>query len=172
MKNTLALLQKFVCLVFCFVFFPFSKLCRVVYRKRKAGERKKERMKEMLTKVVENYIQFNMFPRDDVMLASRYFLDYLRKTYKVLLVAFGVVSVIIVLDCPTSDSLGLLWRHCGSTRLGKVAEGYLVGDGIKKKLNLETVCLKTTIEYGNYRNCMEALMKHPGASSGEYKQNA
>ena len=42
---------------------------------------------------------------------------------------------------------------------------------MKKKLNLETVSLKTTTVEEDYLNCNEALMKLRGAYSGEFKQS-
>ena len=135
------------------------------------AQEKKERMEEMLTEVVENYVQFNVFPRNDGKLAWRYLLDYLHNTYNVLLVALGKISVIITLDCRTLESLDRLCRDSCSTDLGKIAERCLMADGINKKRNFERICLKTTIKEIKYSNCKEALMKRPGASSSEYKLN-
>ena len=42
---------------------------------------------------------------------------------------------------------------------------------MKKKLNLETICLKTTIEKENYFNYRKALMELQSSDSGEFKQN-
>ena len=88
-----------------------------------------------------------------------------------LLVTLKKSSVIIILDCPTLESLKLLWRDYHSGHLDKVAERYLVTDKIKKRLNLETICLKTIIEKENYLNCKKALMRLQSTTSGEYKKN-
>ena len=66
------------------------------------------------------------------------------------------------------DSLELLWNDSLSGHLDKVAERYLVTDEMKKRLNLETINLKTTIEEENYLKCRKVLTD----CSGEYKINA
>ena len=80
-------------------------------------------------------------------------------------------SIVIILECPTLESLEHLWSDYCSGHLDKVAERYLVRDEIKEKLNLETICVKTTIDEENYLNCKKALMELPSTCSGEYKQN-
>ena len=75
------------------------------------------------------------------------------------------------MECITLESLERVWNDYLSGRLDEVAEGYLVTDEMKKELNLETNCLKTTIEEQNYLNCKNALMKIPSTYSGEFKQN-
>ena len=85
-------------------------------------------------------------------------------------VTLAVVSVIIILDCPTLESLDRLWSDYISGHLDKNAKRYLVTAEMKKRLNLETVCLKTTITKENYFNCRKALMELSSISSGEFKQ--
>lgn len=41
-----------------------------------------------------------------------------------------------------------------------------VNDGMKKKLELDTMCLKTTVTEENYLNCKEALMELPSHVQG------
>ena len=99
------------------------------------------------------------------------FTDHLTEVYKVYLVIVGEGSVIIILKCPTLDSLEHLWRDYCAGHLDRVAERYLVTDEMKVKLKLEANCLKTTIAEGNYLNCKKALMKFPGTCSVEFKQS-
>ena len=73
-----------------------------------------------------------------------------------------VGSLVIVLNCQRIESLEHLWNDFLSGHLDKVAERYLVTDEIKKRLNLETINLKTTIEKENYLNCRKALMDCSG----------
>ena len=128
-------------------------------------------MEQILTQVVEIYVNCNDFSRDNLVEDLKSFTDHIVETYRVHLVTVGKGSVIIILDCPTVDSLEHLWNDYLAGHLDTVAERYLVTDVMKKKLNLDTVCLKTTIEEENYLNCKEALMELPSTYSGELKQN-
>ena len=69
----------------------------------------------------------------------------------------------ISVQCHTLESLESLWNDYCSGHLNEVAERYLVTDEIKRKLNLETVRLKTTIKEENYLMCKKALMEMSGA---------
>ena len=128
-------------------------------------------MKQMLKQEVHFYLKYNDHSRDDPWQAIKSFTDHLLEVYKVRLVTLGVASVIIILDCPTLESLDRLWYDYISGHLDKVAERYLVTDKMKKRLDLETVCLQTTITKENYFNCRKALMELSSTSSGEFKQS-
>ena len=71
----------------------------------------------------------------------------------------GVGSLRITFNCQSLESLEHLWSDYQSGQLNGIAERYLVTDDIKKKLNLETVRLKTTIEEENYQICKMILME-------------
>ncbi|XP_044165140.1 uncharacterized protein LOC114973480 [Acropora millepora] len=132
---------------------------------RNLEKEKEEAMKEMLTQEVHSYLKFNDHSGDDLHQAIASFTVHLINVYKVRLVTLGVASVIIFLDCPTLESLERLWSDCLSGHLHKVAERYLVTDEMKKKLDLETICLNATIEQENYWNCKKALMERPSTCS-------
>ena len=93
------------------------------------------------------------------------FLEYLELTYDVSCLTLNLGSLIISLDCKTLRGLDQLWNDYLSGHLNTVAEHYLVTDEMKKKLNLGTIKLKTTIEEENYLKCRKVLM----VCSGEYK---
>ena len=57
-----------------------------------------------------------------------------------------------------------------SGHLDKVAERHLLTGEMKKKLNLDTICLKTTLAEENYLNCRGALIEIPRTCSGVFKQ--
>ena len=132
-------------------------------------EEKREVIEEILTKEVQNYLRFHDHSGDDRALAMRSFTDHLINVYYVHLVTIDMGSVVIILDCPTLDSLEHLWRDYLAGHLDKVAERYLVTNEIKEKLKLEGNCLKTTIAEENYLNCKKALAKLPSTCSGEFK---
>ena len=132
---------------------------------------KEEAMEEILTQVVEKYVKYNEFSRDNLVEDLKSFTDHIVNAYGIHLVTVGKGSIIIILDCPSLESLEHLWSDCLAGHLDKVAERYLVTDEMKKLLNLETICLKATIEKENFLNCKQALMELPRTCSGEYKQN-
>ena len=132
---------------------------------------KREVIEEILAKEVQNYLRFNDHSGDTHARAMKSFTDHLINVYCVHLFTVGSGSVIINLDCPTLDSLEHLWSDYLAGHLDILAERYLVTDDIKKKLNLETICLKTTIEEEDYLNCKKALMELRSTYSGEFKQN-
>ncbi|XP_044167067.1 uncharacterized protein LOC122951093 [Acropora millepora] len=134
------------------------------------AKEKEEALEELLTKVVETYVRNNrVYSRDNRSQAMKAFTDHLDRLYKTFLVTLGISSLVIILDCPTLESLELLWRDYCSGHLDEVAQRYLVTVEVRKKLNLETICLKTTITEENYQNCRKALMKLPSTNSGEYR---
>ena len=132
---------------------------------------KEEELEKMLAPIVEKYVKCNVHSTDNASQALKAFIAHLNQVYGLLLHTMGIGSLIIILDCPTLASLDLLWSDYRSGHLNKVAERYLVTEEVRKKLNLDTICLKTIITEENYQNCRDALMKLPSTKSGEYKQN-
>ena len=84
---------------------------------------------------------------------------HIQDTYNLSLKSVGVGSLEITFQCPSLESLERLWSYYQSGHLNDIAERYLVTDEIKRKLNLETVRLKTTIEEENYLICKKILME-------------
>ena len=124
-------------------------------------------MEKSLSIMVENYLKFNDHSRDNHAQALKSLTDLLIDTYRVNLVSVGEGSVTIIVECPSLESLEHLWRDYLNGNLNKVAERYLITNEMRKKLNLETVCLTTTIEEENYLKCKNALMGLPKSCSGE-----
>ncbi|XP_067017527.1 uncharacterized protein [Acropora muricata] len=116
-------------------------------------EKKKEAMEKILTQVVETYMECNELSQGNLKEDLKSFTDHIENVYGVNLVTVGKGSVIIILDCPTLDSLEHLWNDYLAGHLDNLAERYLVTN------DLETVSLKTTILEEDYLNCKEALMK-------------
>ena len=110
-------------------------------------------MEDILTQVIEAYVKCNEFSKDNLEEDLKSFTDHIENVYRVNLVTVGKGSVIIILDCPTLDSLEHLWNDYLAGHLDNLAERYLVTNELKKKLNLETVCLKTTMVEEDYLNC-------------------
>ena len=86
-------------------------------------------------------------------------IDYILTTHKFAFKSVGLGCLEITFRCPSLESLESLWSDYQSGHLNHIAERYLVTDDIKKKLNLESIRLETTIEEENYRICKEILME-------------
>ena len=68
----------------------------------------------------------------------------------------------IEVKCLTLESLERLWQDYRSGQLNRMAENLLVTDDIKRKFNLESITLKTTISEADYLACKEYLSKRSG----------
>ncbi|XP_068739746.1 uncharacterized protein [Montipora capricornis] len=88
--------------------------------------------------------------------------DFIHKAYEVSLMAVNVGSLEIIVECPTLKSLEHLWNDYLSGHLNNVAERYLVTDEMKKKVGLETINLKTTINEEDYLACRKFFAKMTG----------
>ena len=128
------------------------------------NEEQSKAVHNMLSVQVETYVEVYDHPTDKLKGLGA-LAKFITETYKVFIKHADVGSLIIILNCQTIESLELLWNDSLSGHLDKVAERYLVTSEMKKRLNLETVNLKTTIEEENYLNCRKALT----GCSGEYK---
>ena len=172
MKETMSTISTSanICL-FNFFFFFSESFVKLIIEPSNLEKEKEEAVKGMLKEDVHNYLKYNDHSGDKFHKAIEPFIVHLINLYKVRLVTVGVRSVIIILQCPTLQSLEHLWNDCLSGHLDKVAERYLVTDEMKQKLNLETICLKTTIEQDNYLNCKKALMELPSTCLGKFKQS-
>ncbi|CAH3175259.1 unnamed protein product, partial [Porites lobata] len=90
---------------------------------------------------------------------------YIEKAYEVAVMMVKTGSLIITVQCPTLESLESLWNGYCSGYLNDVVESFLVTDELKRKLGLDKVRLKTTIEEENYLICKKAFMENSGVAS-------
>ena len=157
---------------FCHCCFPFSaSFLRLFICENNLEGKEKEAMEKILTLVVEMYLECHELSQGNFKEALKSFTDHIEDAYLLNLVTVGKGSVIIILDCPTLDSLEHLWNDYLAGHLDNLAERYLVTNEMKKKFDLETVSLKTTILEEDYLNCKEALKELRSTYSGEFKQN-
>ena len=130
------------------------------------NEEQKKDVSEMLILQATTFIKLRNYSKVKVT-GVRAFLEYLERTYNLSRDALNVGSLIISLDCKTSQGLDQLWSDYFSGHLNKLAERHLVTDEMKKKLNLRTIKLKITIEEESYLKCKKVLRLV--ACSGECK---
>ena len=93
-------------------------------------------------------------------------IEYIKKTHNVALESVGLGSLEITFRCTSLESLESLWSDYQSGHLNDIAERYLVTDEIKKKLNLESIRLQTTIEEENYRVCKRWILMEKSCEFG------
>ena len=138
---------------------------------KKLGKEKEEVVEKRLSQTVQDYLKYNDHSGEKHAQALKSFTDHIIRTYDVNLVAVNEGSVIIIVECPTLESLEHLWSDYRAGHLDEVAERCLVTDEMKKELNLETICLKISIEEENYLNCKKALEELPKTCLGEYEED-
>ena len=111
---------------------------------------------EILTRQIQVYTKYRRVSTPDGVSAL---IKHIQDTYDLALKSVGMGSLQIKFQCTSLESIESLWSDYQSGRLNDIAERYLVTDEIKKKLNLESIRLKTIIEEENYRICKRILME-------------
>ena len=69
-------------------------------------------------------------------------------------------SLIFVLQCLTLEILERLWTNYQSGSLNEVAESCLVSKKIRRKLDIKSLTLKTTIDKEDYLACRRSFTKY------------
>ena len=151
--------------------FISGEVIKLVIEIKTGGKENKGGINVMLTQIVQAHDEGSDHTRGWRSYVKS-FTSLLTKIYKVIVLHVCTGSIVVSLRCPTLESLEHLRSDYRSGDLDKLAKRYLVTDEIKKKLNLETIYLETTIDEENYFNCKRALMELPSTCSGEYKRNS
>ena len=120
------------------------------------SDEQEEIIHETLIRQIQVYTKYRRVSTADGVSAL---IEHIQDAYNLALKSVGVGSLEIAFHCPSLESLESLWSDYQTGHLNNIAQRYLVTDDIKKKLNLENVRLKTTIEEENYRICKEILTK-------------
>ena len=88
--------------------------------------------------------------------------EYIEKAYEVAVMMVKSGSLIITVQCLTLESLESLWNDYCCGHLNVIVERFLVTYEIKRKLGVDNVRLKTTIEKENYLICKKAFTGNSG----------
>ena len=147
--------------LFCFT----ESYLKLLLGTRKLAKEKEDTVEKYLSQTGQNYAEFYDRQRENFAQALKPRADHIINTHGVDLVI--AAQIFMVVECPTLDSLELLWSDFLAGHLDKVAERYVVTNELKKELNLEKICLRTIIEEQNYLSCKRALMEIPRTDSGE-----
>ena len=92
--------------------------------------------------------------------------QFIEKAFEVVVLFVQPGSLIITIQCPSLESLESLWNAYCSGYLNDIVERFLLTDELKRKLRIDNVRLKTTIEEENYSTCKKALMETLGKLLG------
>ena len=82
---------------------------------------------------------------------------YLQGVHDLMIREAGEGSLRILVECRTMEILERLWDDYSSGHLNEVAEERLLTDEIKKKYEVESIELETTITMENYLACKLSL---------------
>ena len=124
---------------------------------------KQEKFKEYLKQQIDLYMENNaVHPSDQPQEGVGRLIKHIEEVYNSLVTAFGLGCLELTVQCPTLESLGRLWKDYCSGHLNEVAERFLVTSELKRKLNMETVRLNTTMSEENYLMCRKATMGNSG----------
>ena len=88
--------------------------------------------------------------------------EFIEKAFEVVVLFVQPGSLIITVQCPSLESLESLWNGYCSGYLNDIVERFLVTDELKRKLGMDNVRLKTTIEEENYLICKKAFIENSG----------
>ena len=88
--------------------------------------------------------------------------EFIEKAFEVVVLFVQPGSLILTVQCPSLESLESLWNGYCSGYLNDIVERFLVTDELKRKLRIDNVGLKTTIEEQNYLVCKKAFMENSG----------
>ena len=123
------------------------------------SDEKKESLKEIIKPSVTAYMKYH---KPSTLLDFDNFFGHMTKIYRTALVSVKISSLVILVKCPTLESLERLWKDYQSGCLNGIAERFLVTDELKRKLGLDNIRLKTTIEEENYLICKRAFLENSG----------
>ena len=112
---------------------------------------------ETLARQIQVYVQYRNISTTEGVSAL---IEHIKKAHNLALESVGLGSLEITFRCPALESLESLWTDFQSGHLNSIAKKYLVTEDMKKRLNLENIKLKSTIEEQNYRICKKILTEN------------
>ena len=124
--------------------------------------KQEKKFSELFKQHIDLYMEYNtLCPSNQPDEGVIGFFKQLEDIHNVLVKTFKLGCLEITVQCRTLESLESVWSDYCSGHLNEIAEFFLVTDELKRKLNVETVRLKTMISEENYFMCKKALMEMP-----------
>ena len=136
-----------------------SNVVQLKFRIQDLSDSQQEKVDELVKQQIQAYVTYHDLSTPKGVSAL---IGHIKKAYQVAIEAVGLGCLEIAVQCPSLESLENLWSEYCSGHLNEVAERLLVTDDLKRKLGLEAVRIKTTIEEENYLACKRDLMGMPG----------
>ena len=116
-----------------------------------------ERIRQIMSEMCKHFLEnmANDIPSQDI---PHYLQRYLQSRLELEVKAATEGSLRITVECRTLEILERLWEDYSSGHLNAVAENYLLTDDIKRRYNVLSVNLKTTILEEDYLACKSSLI--------------
>lgn len=111
----------------------------------------------MMKEIAMDYLQNNDISTQEGLTAYKSFLS---GAFSLHIKLIKSSSLIFVVQCRTLEILERLWTNYQSGYLNEVAESCLVTQKIRRKLDIEYLTLKTTIDKEDYLACQRSFTKH------------
>lgn len=131
----------------------------VTYQKAKKGDAEQQEKDKLLVMngMAQHFIQTHAadIPVDNYPLCFKY---YLQGACDLIVKKVIEGSLRITVECSTMEILESLWEDYRSGHFNAVAEERLLTDDIKKRFDVESVKLQTTILEEDYLGCKLSLM--------------
>lgn len=119
---------------------------------------RQQEFQQIMRKIATDYLDSNDISTQEGLKAYNTFLLGVFTGLHVKLIKSS--SLIFVVQCHTLDTLERLWTSYQSGHLNEVAESCLVTEKIRKKFDIESLTLKTTINKEDYLACRRYFTKH------------
>ena len=118
-----------------------------------------QKSKEMLNILAKEYLDGRDISTQEGLAA---YISFLSGAFNLHIRLMKSSSLIFVVQCRTLEILERLWINYQSGYLNKLAESCLVTKEIRRKLDIESLTLKTTIDKDDYLACRLSFTKHLG----------
>ncbi len=135
------------------------KIDSVIFQKAKSKDplQQEEAKRQIMSEMTKCFIETRAadIPSKDYCLCLNY---YLAGVLDLTVIEAAKGSLRILVECRTMEILERLWKDYSSGHLNAVAEERLLTDDIKKRFEVESVKLETTILEEDYLACKLFLM--------------
>ena len=154
-----ALIYKIVSLSSAGILSMEINVASVTSRNQQKQSKKQEEFSEMMTEIAMDYLVNNDISTKEGLVA---YYSHLSGALSLHIKQIKSSSLILVVQCRTLEILKRLWTDYRSGHLNEVAEHCLVTERIKRKFDVESLTLKTTIVEADYWACRRSFQKHLG----------
>ena len=116
-----------------------------------------QKFAQMMKEIAIDYLLNNDISTQERLVA---FNSFLTGAFRLHIKMVKSSSLIFLVQCPTLEILERLWTNYQSGYLNEVVESCLVTKKIRRKLGIESLTLKTTIDKEDYLACRRSFTEH------------